>query len=124
MASFNPDSFFDIRSLHFLEEAGIPVMSLLNKYTQHIRNILGLPMTHNQDLIHYWISSVWQVSPTWNNLFDILRILNLDNLALQIESYLYGATENLSPIISPVISPARGIDGIKEVYFRDSYHSR
>ena len=99
-------------------------MSLLKKYTQYIQNILGLPMTHNQDLIHYWISSVWQVSPTWNNLFVILRILNLDNLALQIESYLCGATENPSPIISTVISPARGIDGTKEVYFRDSYHSR
>ena len=95
-------------------------MSLLNKYTLHIRNILGLPMTHNKDLIHYWISSVWQVSPTWNNLFNILRILNLDNLALQIESYLCGETENLSPVIPPV----RGIDGTKEIYFRDSYHSR
>ena len=98
VASFNPDSFFDMRALYFLEEAGIPVMSMLNNYTHHIQNILGLPMTHNQDLFNYWISSVWQVSPTWQNLLDILRILNLDDLAQQIEFYLNGATENLSPV--------------------------
>lgn len=98
MTRFNPDSFFDRRGLYFLEEAGIPVMSHLNNYTQYIQNILGLPMTHNLDLINYWLSSVWQVSPTWNNLLDVIRLLNLDDLAQQIESYLSGATQNLSPI--------------------------
>ena len=97
VVSFNPDSFFDMKALNFLEKAGIPVMST---YTQYIQNILGLPMTHDQesDLINYCIRSVWQVSPTWNNLLHILRVLKLDDLAQKIESYLSGATENLSPI--------------------------
>jgi hypothetical protein len=97
-----------MKALNFLEKAGIPVMSI---YTQHIQNILGLPMTHNQesDLINYWISSVWQVSPTWNNLLDVLRVLKLDDLAQQIESYLGGATENLSPI--------RRADGEEIIFF-------
>ena len=88
-----------MRALYFLEEAGIPVVNTLIKYTQHIQNILGLPMAiaHNEDLINYWIGSVWQVPPTWNNLIHILRILKLDDLAKQIESYLSGAT-NLSPV--------------------------
>lgn len=107
VASFNPDSFFDMRALYFLEEAGIPVMSMLNNYTHYIQKMLGLPMTCNQDLFNYWISSVWQVSPTWKNLLDILRILNLDDLAQQIESYLSGATD---------LSPAGGSDGTKEIY--------
>ena len=96
VASFNPDSFFDMKALDFLEKT-IPVMSI---YTQHIQDILGLPMTHDQesDLINYCVRSVWQVSPTWNNLLHILRVLKLDDLAQQIESYLSGATENLSPI--------------------------
>ena len=94
--SFNPDSFFDMKALNFLEKA-IPVMSI---YTQHIQDILGLPMTHVQesDLINYCVRSVWQVSPTWNNLLHILHVLKLDDLAQQIESYLSGAAENLSLI--------------------------
>ena len=109
-----------MRALYFLEEAGIPVMSMLNNYTQHIQNILGLPMTRDQDLFNYWISSVWQVSPTWNNLLEILDILNLDDLAQQIESYLSGATD-LSPIggsagiveIIPLVMPSQVVFTIR-----------
>ena len=97
-----------MRALPFLEAAaGIPVMSTLSDYSQHIQDILGLDMIPNLDLntlLDYWIDNVWQVPPTWKNLLLIIRLFNLDDLAQKIEVYLSGETEELS-------HTTRGTDG-------------
>ena len=106
MTHFNPESSFDIDALSFLEELGIPVMNTLNDYTGRIQDILGLalvPNTSLNSLLDYWISDVQPVPPTWKHLLLIIRLLNLDDLAQQMETYLSGATEELYP--------ARGTDG-------------
>ena len=98
---FNPESPFNMRALSLLESAaGIPVMNSLSDYTQRIEGILGPVEFHHTDLntlLNYWISNVRWVPPTWKSLLLIIRLLNLDDLAQQMETYLSGATEELSP---------------------------
>ena len=76
-------------------------MSTLSDYTQRIHSILGLPPSDISDLnsiLHYWIGGVCQISPTWKNLLLIIRLLNLDDLAQRMETYLSGAIKELSSI--------------------------
>ena len=98
---FNPESPFNMRALSLLESAaGIPVMSALSDYTQRIEGILGLVKFRHTDLntlLNYWIINVWWVPPTWKSLLLIICQLNLDVLAQRMETYLNGATEELSP---------------------------
>ena len=85
-----------MRALSSLEEAGIPVMSTLSDYTKHFQNILGLATFTDfnlNSLLDYWISNVRQVPPTWKSLLLIIRQLDLDDLAQQMETYLSGAME-------------------------------
>ena len=81
--------------------AGIPVMKTLSSHTWHIQNFLGLDQYLYLDLnglLNHWISSVWWLPPSWRNLLLIIRLLNLDELAERMETYLSaGATEELSP---------------------------
>ena len=80
--------------------AGIPVMTTLTDYTRHIQIFLGLAQDTNLDpngLLNYWISSVQWLPPSWRNLLLIIRLLNLDELAQRMETYLSaGATEEPS----------------------------
>ena len=86
-------------ALSLLEPAaGIPVMTTLNNktYTQYIKNILGLTMITYSDvtkLLDDWISDVQWVLPNWKNLLLIIRLLNLDELAQRMETYLSEGTE-------------------------------
>ena len=76
-------------------------MRVLTDYAQRIQNILGLAQDTNLDLnglLDYWISNVLWLPPSWRNLLLIVRLLNLDELAQRMETYLStGATEELSP---------------------------
>ena len=101
MTPFDPESPFTLRAVSLLESAaGIPVMRTLSYYTQHIKLILGLPMTTNLDLngvLNDWISNVQLLPPSWRNLLQIIR-LHQNELAQRMETYLSaGATEELSP---------------------------
>ena len=100
---FDLESSFNMRAVSLLEAtAGIPVRRTLNKYTRHIQNILGLtaiPDLQLSKLLNFWIGNdAQQVRPSWKNLLLIIRLLNLDELAQRMETYLSaGATEELSP---------------------------
>ena len=96
---FNPDSPFDMRTLSLLEAAaGIPVIRTLKKYTQQIQNILSFVKISDfglKTLLNFWLRNAKHILPTWKNLL-IIRLLNLDELAERIETYLSaGATEDL-----------------------------
>ena len=98
MAPFNPESSFTMRAVTSLEAAaGIPVMRTLSNYTRHIQTFLGLTQYSTPDLnglLNYWISNIQWLPPMWRNLFLIIRLLNLDELAQRMETYLSaGATE-------------------------------
>ena len=81
--------------------AGIPVMTTLTDYTRRIQDILSLPQYPYLDLngvLNDWISCIQWLPPSWRNLLLIIRLLNLDELAQRMETYLSaGATEELSP---------------------------
>ena len=76
-------------------------MTILSDYTPLIQNILGLSMTINLDLngvLNYWKSNAKWLPPSWRNLLLIVRLLNQDELAQRIETYLSaGTTEELPP---------------------------
>ena len=98
MSPFNRESSFSLRAVSLLEPAaGIPVMTTLTDYTWHIQIFFGLAQYPNHDLnglLNYWISSVQWLPPSWRNLLLIIRLLNLDELAQRMETYLSaGATE-------------------------------
>ena len=102
VSPFNGESSFSLRAVSLLEPAaGIPVVTTLTDYTRHIQIFLGLAQYTNLDLnglLNYWISSVQWLPPSWRNLLLIIRLLNLDELAQRMETYLSaGATEELSP---------------------------
>ena len=109
VAPFDPESSFNMRAVSLLEAAaGIPVMRILNGYISHIQNILGLtniPNLQLSTLLNLWTSSdiYHNISPTWNNLLLILRLLSLDDLAQRIETYLIGG-----------LSPTRGKQGERD----------
>ena len=102
MTSFDPESPFTLRAVSSLEStAGIPVMTTLTNHTRHIQHILGLSLFFNADLngvLNYWISGKPWLPPSWRNLLLIIRLLDQDELAQRMETYLSaGATEELSP---------------------------
>ena len=102
VSPFNPESLFTLRAVSLLKPAaGIPVMRKLSSHTWDIQIFLGLPQYPYLDLnglLNYWISSVQWLPPSWRNLLLIIRLLNLDELAQRMETYLSaGATEELSP---------------------------
>ena len=102
VSPFNPESSFTMRAVSLLEAAaGMPVMRTLSNYTQHIQSFLGLAQYTNLDLnrlLNYWISNIQWVPPSWKNFLLIIRLLNLDELAQRMETYLSaGATKELSP---------------------------
>ena len=65
----NLESSFNKKALYSLEEAGIPLMS---NFTLNI--VFGA-----------WLGDV---RPTWKNLFKIIRLLQHNDLAKQVETYL------------------------------------
>ena len=101
MTPFNRESSFTLRAISLLESAaGIPVMTTLSSHTWHIQIFLGLdqyPYLDLNGLLNYWIANVQWLPPSWRNLLLIIRLLNLDELAQRMETYLSaGATEEPS----------------------------
>ena len=97
MTPLNSDSSFNEKGIFLLEAAaGIPVKRTLKSYTQQIQTFLGITYLTDINLnrlLNYWISDVQWVRPTWKNLLLIICLLNLDDLAQRMETYLSGGTE-------------------------------
>ena len=95
MTPFNLDSPFYLKDLSSLEAAsGIQVMSTLSNYNQQIQIILGLVMNLElMSVLEYWERKTGHLPPTWKNLLLIIRLLDLDELAQRLETYLSGETE-------------------------------
>ena len=81
--------------------AGIPVMTTMSDYIHRIQNILGLSLAFNVNLdgvLKYWKRIKLWLPPSWRNLLLIIRLLDQDELAQRMETYLSArATEELSP---------------------------
>ena len=84
------ENSFKLRDLSLLEAAGIPVMSTLKAYSR-LKEKQGLmePWNEMKRLLHLSSSkSVEHMRPTWRNLLTLLRLLQLDDLAEQLMTYL------------------------------------
>ena len=100
MTPFDTESTFSVRALSLQEEAGIPVMSTLNMYTQLLQSKLGIPLYPSyglHTLLDTWLGGGGEVHPTWKNLLSLIRQLHLDDLAQQIETYLGVVTAEEHP---------------------------
>ena len=80
-----------MEALSRLEASGIPVLSSLTSEIKSFQQFLGFsePTIYNSPLVfNRWLRGLSNVPPTWKNLLRVIRDLNLDNLAQQIESDL------------------------------------
>ena len=103
VTSYNPDSQFTTSALSRLEDVGIPVMTALNNSVNFFRQILGVlrsisypsAFPNATSVLSAWLFSGMfsRLLPTWKNLLLIIRLLNLDDLAQRIETYLSGVTD-------------------------------
>lgn len=89
-----------MEALNSLPDAGIPLMTSLDDYTWQILTILGVYsfyITDLKTLFSKWVMGEGNIPPTWRNLLQIFRQLNLDDLAYQVESYLRRTTAEHQP---------------------------
>ena len=102
--TYDPDSQFTISALSRLEDVGIPVITSLNTKIQILHRVLSLFVpnvtifTNFKDtitLFDTWLHSnlLSDLPPTWKYLLLIIRLLNLDELAQRMETFLSGATD-------------------------------
>ena len=70
--------------------AGIPVMSELEEKSHEFRAIIRVKTPSISDAIKKWLTSpvLSRIVPTRKNLLIVLRLISLDDLAKQIETYL------------------------------------
>ena len=116
VTSYNQDSQFTTSALSRLEGVGIPVMTSLNNSVNFFQQILGVLRSISYPSAFPNASSVlnaWSLSgipsrrlPTWKNLLLIIRLLNLDDLAQRIETYLSGMTDQEERYSSSELSEA------------------
>ena len=78
--------------LYRLERAGIPVWRELSDKNRDFQAVLRVREPDANLAIIKWLSSGQKanIQPLWKNLLLILRLINLDILAKQIETYLSG----------------------------------
>ena len=95
VSPYNPDGHFSSRSLSRLEAAGIPVVSQLTSKLEEFASLPqvsiymeaegeGSSKTVCLDVIEKWMKKM----PTWRELFDVLRQLELGELGQQMDDYL------------------------------------
>ena len=117
MTSYDPDSQFTMSCLSRLESIGIPVItSLSNIKIELLQQFFSIVVpnahvyTHPTSLLNAWLSrDVSSHTSTWKNLLMIIRLLNLDDLAQRMETYLSEAKKEYSKGEKIVSAPARGI---------------
>ena len=78
-----------MRALYFIERGGIPVLTELSTNTQKFQALIQERQPDLPTSIIKWLASplLSHIKPTWKNLLLVLRILNLDHLAKQVEDY-------------------------------------
>ena len=101
-------------ALSRLESIGIPVMTSLFANIDLFQQVLNVLIPHlsifhdHTSLLNAWLSSgvLSRLPPTWKSLLLIIHLLNLDELAQRMETYLSGAvvTEEQHPKMGTIES--------------------
>ena len=84
--------------MYSLEDAGIPLMSSLDNYTQQIQSLIGVSYVFDlNSLFSWWEMGMGSLPPTWKNLLQVVHQVNLNDLANQVETYLGRTTSEHQP---------------------------
>ena len=107
--TFNPDNQFTMKALSRLEEIGITDLSELEAYKQPLQTVIRIERAElsmeftSFSLLNMWLQGHASLRPTWRHFLWVLREIELNHLAEQIEVYLSEvaveqiATSNLDP---------------------------
>ena len=90
-SKFNPDEAFTMASLTQLEKlSGIPVLASLEMKGREFQSVIRVKQHSVSGAIDKWLTApvLSDILPTWKNLFLVLRLIDLDVLALQMETFL------------------------------------
>ena len=85
------EAVFTMASLTKLEKAaGIAVLSKLEGKKHEFQSIIRVKQHTVSGAINKWLTApvLSRILPTWKNLLCVLRLINLDDLAKQVETYL------------------------------------
>ena len=80
-------------ALFRLEEAGIELVPSLEKMHAQLARVLGIKSKVQgsaEIVVKQWIAGKSPRPPTWSSLYNVLRELNVKELAQQIEEYFSG----------------------------------
>ena len=95
--TYDPDSHFSVSALYRLESTAIPVVSELVKLPTELGKAVGVSLddtwldaSDSLKILHQWVSRsrLFVLPPTWRSLLDILRRQGLEELSVQVETYL------------------------------------
>ena len=81
---------FTLASLTQLEKReGIPVLTEMEARNHEFQAILRVKQPDLSWAINKWLTApvLSRIKPTWKNLLSVLRLINLDHLAEDIETY-------------------------------------
>ena len=101
MSPYDPDSQFTTSALSRLEAAGIPVITSLQNVDGKMANAIGAAHLSSLDaMLEWWVSGgTSPVPPTWRSLYGVLRELDLEELAQEIQDYL-GCESSREPLVT------------------------
>ena len=88
---FSPDEDFSKDSLNQLERlSGIPVLASLEDKSHDFQSVIRVKQHSVSGAIDKWLTSpvLSRILPSWKSFFLVLRLINLDQLALQMETFL------------------------------------
>ena len=88
---FSPDEDFTMDSLNQLERlSGIPVLASLEDKSHDFQSVIRVKQHSVSGAIDKWLTSpvLSRILPSWKSFFLVLRLINLDQLALQMETFL------------------------------------
>ena len=84
---------FTFAALTQLEKReGIPVLTELEAKNHEFQAVIRVKQPNVSRAIDRWLTApvLSCIKPTWGNLLCVLRLINLDQLAYNIETYLKG----------------------------------
>ena len=89
----NLENQLTLYGLHRLERGGVQVRREISTKNKDFQAVLRLKQPDANLVMIKWTNSVQQtnIKATWKNLVLILRLINLDHLAEEINMYLSGA---------------------------------
>ena len=118
---------FTLASLTQLEKReGIPVLTELEAKNHEFQAIIRVKQPDLPSAINRWLTSsvLSQIKPTWKNFLSILRLINLDHLAKDIETVAGGDIKKLRDELLALCDKLKEGDDDENVHHLRSIETR